>query len=235
MNPGNWQVASAVFSEVTEDGFIGIQVDSFGEQNSGTAPFEALHPLGFISRPQDPDENGAASVLLHWDGADGFTFAVTDPRAAALIPTMRKGSAAMYAVVDDFELKSFTVHDGATGTKTTYVEYLDGGEKKAHRVTVGVDSNGAPICEFVHGDGAGLVVFDGKCVTRSPSGAVYAEISDEGMSVNGNLKVNGSILSASDVVAQGEVVWNAGPTQGTGSGHIHPTSMGPSSPATPGT
>lgn len=228
-----WELCSAVTSEYTEDGFLGIQIDGIGLSEAGQATQETLAPLGFLARPQDPDADGAARTFLISSGDDEFTFPVGDSRAARLIPVITKGSSVQYAVRKGFELLSFDLHDGETGTKTAYIEYLDGGTKKAHILTMGLDANGVPFTEFLHGDGMGFTAIERVAMMRNAPGNVYVSVDDNGATINGNTTVNGSLTVIGDVSANGDVKASANTAAVSLKNHPHPTAMGPSGPPTP--
>lgn len=46
--------------------------------------------------------------------------------------------------------------------------------------------------------------------------------------VKGKLHVTKTIKADDDIASKKEIIWNDGPTKGTGSKHIHPTPVGPS-------
>lgn len=233
-----WELGSCVMTEYDEDGWLGIQIDGFSEDSeSEVAPVEALAPFGFMSRPQDPDsENNACRTFYLFDGSSEYSFPLTDPRAAKLIPPLKKGSSVQYALRKNFDLLSFDLHDGETGTKTVYVEYRDdSGNKRAHVLTVGVDANGAPLCNFLHGSGMGVVFFEQTAMLRNAPGSVYVAVDNDGATINGNLKLQGSLSVAGDIAASGEVTANAGTLPSRLSKHIHGTGVGPTTTPTPGT
>lgn len=85
------------------DGFLGLQADGLGEEQSGLAPSEAWHPYGFDARPRDPDvdANGTpkagAALLRLSEGNLERAMAVNDPRPLQRLPALGKGSTRHYA------------------------------------------------------------------------------------------------------------------------------------------
>lgn len=100
------------------------------------------------------------------------------------------------------------------------------GEKR----TYGRDSNKTPVCEvWLKGDGTIVIANDSGSFEMAPNGAV---------TINGVvIDADGNISAPGEVTADGEVTAMAASpaTSVTLSHHIHPTGVGPSSPATPGT
>jgi phage baseplate assembly protein gpV len=228
-----WQLGSCTYSEYDVDGFLGIQVDGFGEDESGVPPYETWHPFGFVGRPLDPDSDGSCAVLIFFDGDEGFTVAMSDSRAAALIPPVKKGGSSQYATPKALTTRSFDVHDGDDGTKQIYIEYFDGGTLKAHVVTIGLDANGKAFCEFLHGDGMGLTCIEKVAMLRNAPGSVYVSVDDDGATINGNTKINGSLSVVGDMSADGEVIARAAVAPVKLGTHLTPSPFGPIGPPTP--
>jgi hypothetical protein len=219
-----WTHGLVTFSAYNEDGFLGIQCDVYGEQNSGMPPFEAIGPYGFFSRPTDPDNEGGSSVLYFRQGDQIFALSLGDSRRTAALPPMPKGSSVQYC-----DKPSFWVLNGEDGTQTGYVEYPDG--TTAHLVTIGFDANGKPVITIKHGDGQGLTFYEGTSVLQNASGSVYLELGSDGGIHNGNLKVNGSLeCNGARLTPTGDVITKTGISLTT---HFHPTAMGPSGPPVP--
>jgi hypothetical protein len=94
--------ATAVLSEYDADGFLGIAVDHYGDDDGGGAPpGEAHHPLGFAARPVDPQKSGpratvssGATVLHFFEGQRSHTIALQDHRFKA--PKLDKGGSSHY-------------------------------------------------------------------------------------------------------------------------------------------
>lgn len=95
----------AVMSTYDEDGFPSIGIDGDAD-GVNLQPPEALHPLGVIARPKDPeadpdgkaiDGSGACTVLRLSEGNTDHVIALSDPRCTPALPRIPKGSAMVYA------------------------------------------------------------------------------------------------------------------------------------------
>lgn len=89
-----------------KDGFFGIQTDVYGEEESGSSPYEGHHLHGFVSRPLsaklDPGThevdaaNAAQALVMKVGGVRGAAFVLEDPRILPLLPTLQEGETMMY-------------------------------------------------------------------------------------------------------------------------------------------
>ena len=115
-----WDLGVATFTAYDDDGFIGVQIDAFGENESGMPPFEALHPYGFASRPDDPEEDGTGCAALYfYKGNQARAMFMHDPRPMELLPNIQKGESFQYSRYGSFvrchrdgKISIFT-HDGS--------------------------------------------------------------------------------------------------------------------------
>lgn len=232
----DWQYGSSLLSEYDADGFLGIQIDAYGEQASGMPTFEAIHPQGFAGRPRDPSEAGAGTNLYFFQGDQAFVLSTQDPRSitGGYVPGLTKGSSIQYGdrgVDDDGNAKgpSFYLIDGDDGTHTAYFEYEDG--STAHLFTFGVDGNGDPIITIAHGDGQALEFFKGKSILKNKSGSVFLQLDDDGMVLNGNIKGTGALeVNGARIDPTGDFITKTGVSL---TFHVHPTAMGPSGTPVP--
>jgi hypothetical protein len=110
-----------LLSEYDADGFIGIGLDGYGEEQSGLGTLEAHHPFGFAGRPLDPDsEEGLGATVLRFDDDNGaFVMALGDPRITKLLPQMAKGSSIQYG--GTAAALAYALVDGADGSWTVHV------------------------------------------------------------------------------------------------------------------
>lgn len=113
MSDRSWDIQTAITSVYDADGFLGIQVDAYGSESTGTATgaasvpqpgtggvadYEALHP-GVAYRPMDATLDEAGNVhagqgcptLTLTEGGRSFAIPLLDPRTVALLPTVNKG------------------------------------------------------------------------------------------------------------------------------------------------
>ena len=117
-----WDLGVATLSQKDADGFIGVQVDVYGEQQSSAPPFEVFMPPGLYCRPRDPATGPdglptlGANVLYAWEGNNGFAFPMHDPRVVAKLPnTIAQGDTVLYCDRDDGQVSimRLAASDGA--------------------------------------------------------------------------------------------------------------------------
>lgn len=217
-----WEYGSITFSAYDEDGFLGVQCDVYGELESGMPPFESLGTYGFANRPPDPSKDGSCTVLYFYQGDQAFAIPFGDPRRTRSLPPLKKGSSVQYC-----DKPSFDLHDGEDGTKTVYVEVGN----SAHLMTIGVDGNGDAIYELVHSEGMAVTMLKNKLILKNAAGDAFIELGPDGVVINGNLKVIGSVAAnGASIDPTGDVVSSLGVSLNQ---HPHPTAMGPSGPPTP--
>lgn len=122
-----WDIGVATLTTKDADGFIGVQVDVYGDQGSATdapsaPPFEAFMPPGLYCRPRDPDTGPdgttklGANVLYAWEGNTGYAFPMHDPRVIAKLPnTIAPGDTVLYCDRDDGQVSimRLAAKDGA--------------------------------------------------------------------------------------------------------------------------
>ena len=181
------ELGVAVASVYDDDGFLGVQVDTHGEDDAGVPPFQALMPYGLIGRPLDPESDGEGSNVLFWDDGDlSHCIALNDPRVQSVAPQATKGSVGQCNAAGAFQL-----FDYDTETYTLYVP-VDGGAK-AHVITVGKDENGADYLGLVQCDGLSITMLDDEIVISNRAGNAYVQIDDSGIILNGNVKLVGGL------------------------------------------
>jgi hypothetical protein len=112
-----WDFGIATYSEYDADGFLGVQIDVYGEERSGCAPLEVHAPFGFGSRPLDPAEGGlGCHALWAWEGSHGHVWLAGDPRITAKLPKLTKGGSIQYCAAG-----AYALFDGETGDFTVHV------------------------------------------------------------------------------------------------------------------
>jgi hypothetical protein len=149
---------TVTYSEIDANGFIGIQFDSFSENDDGIDAIETQHPHGFRSRPRDPEPDFGCNVLIGWDGDDAQALVVlSDPRWIKSLPAEKKGGSTQYGVTKNgAKAVSFSQFDGDTGGYTLYVPEFNGGNVKgAYAVTV--DPTKRTI-QLIHPDGFAVMI-----------------------------------------------------------------------------
>lgn len=134
------QIGIATFSEIDGDGFVGVQVDGYGEEKSGLPPFELHHPYGFASRPLDPDADGTGCAALYGiEGNRGFAWLAHDPRQATVLPALRKGESIQYGPKGQF----IRCHEDGSISLCTFHE----GDSEAHTIFAKLDVNNGFLLE----------------------------------------------------------------------------------------
>lgn len=99
---------NALLSEYDDNGFLGIQIDAYGEDKSGVGALEAINVLGLYSRPLDPqqDDSGdtgfASYTVTLWEGNDALAVPFSDPRSIPGFPQLQKGETIIYASAFNF-------------------------------------------------------------------------------------------------------------------------------------
>lgn len=220
---GILELGVAMASSYDENGFIGVQIDAFGSQDAAVQFEQLSHQYGFISRQLDPDNGVGCSLFRYKQGRRRHVWLADDPRIVGKIPQIKKGGSAQYA--SDGSFSSF---DPETHTQTLYVPYASG---KAHLSTVGLDGNGAPIFEHVHGNGMAITMLDRTLVLKNADGDSYIQLDDSGCILNANLKVTGAIeVNGAKITPTGDIITSTGVSLMT---HTHVTPMGPTAPPTP--
>lgn len=151
----DWDLGTATSSQYDSDGFQAVQVDAFGEQDSGMPAAQQSHWYGFAARPLDPDDGGlGCQVLYAYQGEQHFAWVANDPRLQSKIPTLQKGGACVYDSHGSY--------------------WLFNPDDKTVRLVVPGDSGNST-----------LEVTDSKLTWQSPGGSAKIESQDSGTAVTG--------------------------------------------------
>ncbi|MET0793562.1 MAG: hypothetical protein ABW061_18730 [Polyangiaceae bacterium] len=127
----DWRLHTITYSEVDANGFIGIQFDAFGEQDSGMDTVEVIHPFGLMANPPEPDANGAfsCSALIGWEGDQAYAWLCSDPRSRVVLPSLKKGETLLYGCAGNFvrmhadgRISLFTTDDNTPNGKTVALQ-----------------------------------------------------------------------------------------------------------------
>lgn len=180
MKTAGFDLGIAMASAYDDDGFIGIQHDAFGEDQSGTPDHEMHSPYGLLSLPLDPDldangqpTSGHCSVMYMWEGSRAHIIPVQDTRVTPKLPRMTaKGSAMFYAATGAYHLI-----DGGTGSQT-----LSSGPLT---MSLGVDSPGSEMWSAQHSNGQGFFL-DAEtrdAYIHSIGGEYFISANDEGVTM----------------------------------------------------
>lgn len=131
----SWDIGLAMLSEYDRDGFLGIQVDGYGEEQAGLASYEAHGLLGTLGRPMDPDvgpdgqpiEGMSCQVMYAHEGSKAHAFCLNDPRTLSKLPELLKGEKVDFAPNTiaqfiryhaDGTISMYTTDDGTVDGKT---------------------------------------------------------------------------------------------------------------------
>ncbi|WP_394847407.1 hypothetical protein LZC95_08070 [Pendulispora brunnea] len=207
MNYLHHDIGIAMLSVYDADGFLGLQVDGFGESQSGLQPYEVHGGTGgFYYRPDDPavDSNGepipgqACQVLFGTEGGRGHAWVLNDPRSLSVLPQLKKGSSIQFAR----QGYSFHLIDGQSGSHIIYVPYgFDASGKnpsKSCSIAVNVDDPDAPFVSILVGDGTAIQLKDGAVTFRAANGKSFVTVAGDGTQVVGGLAVTGGVSLGSE-------------------------------------
>ena len=137
MSGFDFDIGVAMMSTYDADGFLGIQCDAVGEQDSGVRDYEAHHMLGFCARPMDPvvdpdsgnpDPTQAAQVLFGMEAGRGHAWALQDPRMVVKLPQLKPGESMQYGPAANFSRMhadgSITLYTTSDGTLNGTAQFL---------------------------------------------------------------------------------------------------------------
>lgn len=190
------------------DGFYRVQIDGYGD--AGGQPMEAYHPCGFFGRPRDPVVDPSAlvdvgaTVLYAEEGNKAHAIHLNDPRAMSGLPEVKKGGTIAYPHRADSKA-SFELFDGDNGSFQLYVAY----GSTAATIAIDVSTHGAESIQIVHGAGMRIAMTAGgknSVVIHNRTGDAYVEVNDDGVNINGNSKVVGSVVAGNVAAAQSVVL-----------------------------
>jgi hypothetical protein len=93
-----------VATEIDDSGWIGLQIDAYGEKKASVSPGEPCFPCGLIAAPHDPDldvegvpiPSAACGAMYGYDGSDLQVWPLVDPRDVAALPHLEKGGRLFY-------------------------------------------------------------------------------------------------------------------------------------------
>jgi len=205
----------SVLTTYDADGFLGLQIDGYGEENSGLQPYELHAPYGFLARPLDPELDGGGQpiagkgcqVLFALEGGRAHAWALGDPRVLKKLPPLQKGGSIQFGATG-----AFSLIDGQTGSQTTYIPYGfdSNGENptKSMSVAINVDNAGQEFISIVHGDGQAIVLGPDGVTIKNKAGDAFYSLGADGHTLSGDITLHGSV-SLGGETAQEVVLYTA--------------------------
>jgi hypothetical protein len=159
-----WHLHQVTLSENDDNGFIGVQFDAFGEQESGMPTVELHHAFGFRSMARDPDVDSdgeikqGCQVQIAEDGDERHAWLAGDARFIASLPRGTKGGSHQYGVTaNGAKGVSFASFDGDTGSYTLYCPEFSGSGAVSGAHMISIDVTNRAI-ELVHADGFAVML-----------------------------------------------------------------------------
>lgn len=181
-----------------------------GDGNQSAAGCTSVQPLGLLARPRDPDQDSegkfsdAAGAILWDDGGETFVMPTTDPRGLTKVPPLKAGGTALYS-----HPGGCMVLDGENGSLLVLVPNEDA--SKNHAISVDGASGALSI---IHAEGAAVVLQNDAKHTvsiTSSNGQAGVLVDDDGIALNGNTKVVGSVVAGNVLLAEAvplHAAWN---------------------------
>jgi hypothetical protein len=181
--------AGVVMTEIIE-GVLRVAVDRYGQVGQSGATLPTVMPHGLLSRPLDPPptipgvaSSGGAGALVIDGGNETFVIPTTDPNLAGKFPEPTKGCTILYSA------KAFLSLDAENND----VSLLQPGQDNDNLFAMSAKP-GEEAIQLIHVSGSKLTFLkDGSIVLMGSSGDAYIEINSSGISLNGNVTVNGGM------------------------------------------
>lgn len=200
-----WDFRFCVLTERSEDGFVMLAADPYGEEGAlagATVPLESASPFGFLSVPRDPDTDGAGNVsaagacglLVLEHGGQDYAIPVQDPRYAAALPPVKKGGSMQYATLPELKV-AFSLFDGDNGTYQVYVPVGDSG----HTIALNAQSDAESIT-IQHAKGHAVTLDkDGNIQLRNEDNTVSITVTSSEVIINaGVVRIQGGVVMGGD-------------------------------------
>lgn len=211
-----------VFSDYDDDGNLQIQTDSPGiDGEEGTAPAQALFPMGVFARPLDPDKGGSesdvgdgASCITVTAGNARYILPLDDPRDLKKLPKIRKGGRMLAGGAGEY--RSFVAIDGedpkkvtAPGSITISASYAKAGFKKSLGISLNVRTPGKEEISLIGGNGQRVTLGEQGVTVVNAAGDAFVTVGEDGNVLAGDSKVHGSLNVGSQVGGQSVPIWPA--------------------------
>lgn len=172
-----------------------------GETSMGQLVYGAL---GLVARALPATADGAVEPIYARTEDGMIPIAARDPRLNAKT-NPKDGEVMLVQYHGGFvSLKPNAANDGTD--VTIYAPKSDGSKASAISIdTTNANSN----ITLMHDSGVSVQLADGKILLMNRNGDAYIELNDDGVVINGNVKVNGAVVAGSPVA--GSPVALAGP------------------------
>lgn len=209
---------TAALSDLDGDGFVGVQLDLYGEQEAGGPPAELHSPYGFLSRPLDPDTDAdgnatlGCQALVADEGGTRHAWLGSDPRIIPILPSLKKGESLLYGPKGQFvrmhadgRVSLFTTDDGTMTGNTVAMEVRpDGFRWICPWGKITFDATGFHV---LHSSGARLDLGAiGGLPAPLDSLASYATMGAAMVSVEGSVVSLGTDAGATEPAAKAQTV-----------------------------
>lgn len=215
----DFDMGVAMLSEVDESGFIGIQVDAYGEERSGVETYETHFPLGMYGRPVDPekDPNGeplpasACTTLYAHEGGQGHAWPLQDPRVILKLPKCKEGGMFFPSPVPGCGFAMWDGIDENDDTKRpgsfTLLVRCGPDSSKSHLLSFDVRTEGKETIKLAHAKGHGAELhYDGSVRLFNSKGSQWVRITDDQIVLNGVTHAQGSMSVGDSKAAQALVL-----------------------------
>jgi hypothetical protein len=158
--------------------------------------------LGVVARPKAPDATGTAEVITART-ADGLQpLAARDLRLNARV-NPKEGEVTVVQYGGGF----ISLADASDGNGTQVVIYApalksDGTVDKAHAMVFDPEASNQSV-SLVHALGMALLMTaDKDVIIKNAAGDAYIQVGDDGVTLNGNVTLNGGVVCGDTVAAQ---------------------------------
>lgn len=166
--------------------FTTDDTDEGGEKGLGEENYQSL---GIVGRPLPPDGDDALETIFARTGDGLVPFGYRDARLNRNYPNPAEGDVAFVSYGGGFH--SMSLNASGETIHTLYCPYnrnSEGVPQKAHTVTLDPEQG----ISVVHADGhAVLLTAQGNVVIKNASGDAYVQVGSSGITLNGNLVLNG--------------------------------------------
>lgn len=122
------QLGKVLGSKYDDDGFLTVQIETFGTGTKSVGWFYLSNPHGLQMRPLDPDADGTACQAYYWyEGSQGYATLANDPRTQNDVSIqLQKGETILHSPLGsaflrmkaDGSISLFTTDDNTTNGRS---------------------------------------------------------------------------------------------------------------------